>query len=203
MASWQTPTFEMPNATFQQKLVFEISIRCGHALPQQSAPTTRTSPLAWVQLMSVKNPKHAKDALVAQCPIVVFKAATVLQSLGIIASRTLLPPSDTQGESREHADCPTEWNYAYGYHAQNDYSNALFEKGAPAILAHECVLSVIAQISNKNPRHPQCANAHAPSSVISGLMVSLTPVFKPKQPRPVKLDDMLEFKSIAEIRAKS
>ena len=41
-----------------------------------------------------KNPKHPKDALTAQSPIVVFKASTVLQSLGIIASRILLPSSD-------------------------------------------------------------------------------------------------------------
>ena len=32
------------------------------------------------------NPTHTKDALCAQCPIVVFKASTVLKNLGIIAS---------------------------------------------------------------------------------------------------------------------
>ena len=41
--------FEMNRETFQQELVFEISIRCGHTLQrQQSTPTTRTSPLAWI-----------------------------------------------------------------------------------------------------------------------------------------------------------
>ena len=34
-----------------------------------------------------KDPPHAKDALIAQCPMVVFKASTDLQSLGIIARR--------------------------------------------------------------------------------------------------------------------
>ena len=100
----------------------------------------------------------------------------------------------------EREYCPTTWNYAYGYHTPNDYSDALFAKGAPAILAHESVLSVIAQMSNKNSRHAHCANAHAPSAVISGLIVSLTPIFQPKQPRPINLKEMIEFKSIADIR---
>ena len=45
------------------------------------------------------HPPHAKDALISQRPIVVFKAATVLQSLGVIASRTLLASSETKGEN--------------------------------------------------------------------------------------------------------
>ena len=45
-----------------------------------------------------KDPPNPKDALISQSPIVVFKAATVLQSLGIIASRILLPSSDVAGE---------------------------------------------------------------------------------------------------------
>ena len=114
-----------------------------------------------------ENPTNTKDALIAQCPIVVFKASTVLQSIGIIASRILLPSADTQGETRERTYCPTTWNYAYGYHTPTEYSDALFEKGAPAVLAHECVLSVIAQMSNKNSRHAQCANAHSPSAAVS------------------------------------
>ena len=43
--------------------------------------------------------------LIDQCPMVVFKASTVLQSLGIIASRILLPSSDTQAETRERTYC--------------------------------------------------------------------------------------------------
>ena len=56
-----------------------------------------------------KDPKYPKDA----SPVVVFKASTVLQSLGIIASRTLLSSSDVQGESKGRSYCPTTWNYAY------------------------------------------------------------------------------------------
>ena len=115
------------------------------------------------------NPKHSKDALVAQCPIVVLKASTVLQSLGIIASRILLPSSDTQGEARERTYCPTTWNYAYGYDAPAQYSDSLFESGAPAILAHECVLSVTAQMSNKIQQRAPCANALSPFSISSGV----------------------------------
>ena len=48
-----------------------------------------------------ENPKTDKDALIAQCPILCFKASTVLQSMGIIASRTILPSSDVQGGSRD------------------------------------------------------------------------------------------------------
>ena len=52
---------------------------------------------------------------------------------------------------------------------------------------------MIAQMSNKNQRHAQCANARAPSAVVSSMMVSLTPCYRSKQPRPVKLDNVLEF----------
>ena len=92
------------------------------------------------------DPPHSKAALTAQGPIVVFKAATVLQSLGIIASRVLLPSSDVQGDKRDRASCPTTWNYAYEYDIPAKYSDLLREQGAPALLAHECVLSVIAQM---------------------------------------------------------
>ena len=116
-----------------------------------------------------------KDALIAQCPIVCFKASTVLQSMGTIASRTFLPSSDVQGELRECTHCPTTWLYAYAYDTPAQYSDALFEKGALPILAHECVLPVIVKMSNKDKKHAQCANGHAPSSVVSGMMVSRTP----------------------------
>ena len=43
------------------------------------------------------------------------------------------------------------------------------------MLAHVCVLSVIVQMSNKDAKHAQCANAHASSSAVSGIMISLAP----------------------------
>ena len=76
-------------------------------------------------------------------------------------------------------------------------------EGAAALLSHECVLAVIAQMSNKSQRHPQCAFAHAPSCVLSGMMVSLTPALKllPQIPRPVKLSEPVEFDTIDNMRA--
>ena len=141
-------------------------------------------------------PTTSKDALLSQCPIVCFNASTVLQSVGRIASRTLLPSSDVQGESRERTYRPTTWYYAHAYDTPAQYSDALFEKGAPAILAHECILSVLVQTSSKDQRHPQCVNAHAPSCVDSGMMISLSQFYQPKKPRPVMLSETLEFNTV-------
>ena len=55
-------------------------------------------------------------------------------------------------------------------------------------------------MSNKNQRHPQCANAHTPSAAASGMMISLTLCYKSKQPRPVKLNNMLEFNTVENMR---
>ena len=148
-----------------------------------------------------KDPPHAKDALTAQSPIVVVKAATVLQSFGIIASRILLQFSDTQGVKKNRAYCPMTWNYAYEYDAPARYSDLLREQGAPALLAHECVLSVIAQMSNKDQKHAQCADARSPNAVTSGVMISLTPVYPQRVPRPVTLDSPIEFQNVKHTRA--
>ena len=51
-----------------------------------------------------EDPGHEKDALVLQCPIVVFKAATVLQSLVIMASRIVLPSSDVKGGKKNRTN---------------------------------------------------------------------------------------------------
>ena len=61
----------------------------------------------------VEETEHAKDALVSQSPIVVFKSCNMLQALGIIHSRIILPSSDSKGEKKEKTYCPTTWNYAY------------------------------------------------------------------------------------------
>ena len=67
-------------------------------------------------------------------------------------------------------------------------------EGASSI-RHECILSVVAQLSNKNANHPKCAFADSESSVLTGMMVSLVPVYKTKIPRPVQLSDPVEFES--------
>ena len=48
-----------------------------------------------------------EDVLVGQSPIVVFKAATVLQALGIIHSRIILPSSDLKGEKKNKTYSPS------------------------------------------------------------------------------------------------
>ena len=76
------------------------------------------------------DPGHDKDALVSQSAIVVFKAATVLQSLGIIASRIVLPSADVQGGKKNRTYCPSKWNYAYQYDTPAKY----FEGKEPVLL---------------------------------------------------------------------
>ena len=129
---------------------------------------------------------HDKDALVSQSPIVVFKAATVLQSLGIIASR-VLPSSDVKGEKKNKTYCPSTWNFAYQYHSPAEYSDSLRSEGANSLLRREGVLSVIVQLSSKSVNHPHSPFADSASSVLSGMMISLTPVSLPKIPRPIQL----------------
>ena len=140
-------------------------------------------------------PGHEKDALVSQSPIVAFKASTVLQSLGIIASRIVLPSSDVKGGKKTRTYCPSTWNYAYTHDTPSQYSDLLRREGANSLLCQECILSVVVQLSKKNANHPQCAFADSESSVLSGLMVSLTPVYKPKIKRSIKLSYPVEFQS--------
>ena len=78
----------------------------------------------------VEDTKHAKDALVSQSPIVVFKSRNVLQALGIIYSRVILPSSDSKGEKKEESYCPTTWNYAYTFQYAPGYADLLREAGA-------------------------------------------------------------------------
>ena len=148
-----------------------------------------------------ENPGHAKDALVSQSPIVVFKASMALQSLDILASRIVLPSSDVKGEKKKNRTyCPTTWNYAYIYDTPATYSDLLRREGAHSLLSHECVLSVIVQLSNENAAHPQCSFADSESSVLSSLMVSLTPIYKAKIEGSIKLSEAVEFESIEHVR---
>ena len=57
----------------------------------------------------------------------------------------------------------------------------------------ECFLSIIAQLSNKSANHPSCAFAESASSVLSGVMVSQTPVSPQKIPRAIALSEYAEF----------
>ena len=94
-------------------------------------------------------------------------------------------------------------NSAYIYDTPSSYSAQLRKEGANSLLSHECVLSVIVQLSNKNTAHPQCAFDDSESSVLSGLMVSLTPVYKAKIERPLQLSQPVKLESIETLAARS
>ena len=70
------------------------------------------------------------EALQAQCPIVCFKASTVLHGMEAIASRTLLPSTDKEGERRQRTYCPTTFNYADSYDTPGAYSDQLAQHGS-------------------------------------------------------------------------
>ena len=61
----------------------------------------------------------------------------VLEGLGVIASRTLLPNTDKEGERRHRPYCPATLNCADSYDTPGEYSDQLAQHGAPALLAHE------------------------------------------------------------------
>ena len=152
-----------------------------------------------MDVMHICENQTDKDALQDQCPIVCFKASTVMQSMGIIASRTILPSSDPQGGKRERTYCPSTFFYGYSYYTPSKYSNTLAQYGGLPMLAHEFVLSVIAQMSNKNTKHPYCAYADAQSTVVSGMLISLTPHYQPKVERFVRLINTIDFRAVEDM----
>ena len=67
------------------------------------------------------------------------------------------------------------------------------------MLAHECVLPIICQMSNKNAKHPYCACAHAPSCVATGLIIPLVNYYQPKVDRQVKLEECGDCPTVADV----
>ena len=121
--------------------------------------------------------QRAKDSI-GESIIVVFKSCNMLQALGIVYSRIVLPNSDSKGETKGKTYCPATWNYAYQWQYAAEYADLLRQAGASSLLCQECILSVIAQLSNKSASHPNCAFADSASTVMSGMMVSLTPLYQ-------------------------
>ena len=121
-------------------------------------------------LTNIDEQQTENDAIQAQSQILYFKASTVMQSMRVIASRTLLPSSDVQGGPRDRTYCPSTFHYAYSYDTPSKYCDILARHGGRPMLAHECVLSIPCQMSNKNAKHPYCAKSHAPSRVATGLL---------------------------------
>ena len=72
-----------------------------------------------------------------------------------------------------------------------EYADLLCQAGAK-----ECTLSVIAQLSNKSASHPNCAFADSASTVMSGVMVSLTPLFKSTVDRTIAFHEYAKFKDV-------
>ena len=135
-----------------------------------------------------------KEALVSQSPIAVFKSCLLLQALGIVYSKIALSSSDSKGESKGRTYCPATWSKSYQWQYAADYADQLRQVGASALLCHGCTLLVIAQLSkNKNANHPNCAFADSASTVMSGVMISLTPCIKAEVERQVALDEHAEF----------
>ena len=97
---------------------------------------------------------RAKDALVSQSPILVFKSCNMLQALGVVYSRIVLPSTDVKGETKGKTYCPSTWNYAYQWEHAAKYADQLRQVGASSLLCQECILSVIAQLSSKRSNHP-------------------------------------------------
>ena len=95
---------------------------------------------------------HDKDALVSQSPVVVFNAATILQALGIISSRIILP-TETPKARREEQDLLSKPTSTTLQLSMQTSCYMLRDKGASSLLSHERVLSVIVQASNKNSSH--------------------------------------------------
>ena len=71
--------------------------------------------------------------LQTQCPIC-FKTSTVIQGMGVIASRALLPSSDVEGQCRKHTYCPSTFNTADSYNTPALYSDQVAQHGAPTFL---------------------------------------------------------------------
>ena len=123
----------------------------------------------------VDETERHKEALVSQSPIAAFKSCNMIQALCIVYSKIVLPSSDSKGESKGRTYCPTTWNYSYTWKYASDYADQLRRARARALLCQECTLCVSAQLSKKSASHPNCAFADSASTVMSGVMISLTP----------------------------
>ena len=133
-----------------------------HFNPMWSFPTTSVDQ-NWEPMTFGMAPWHlvdeterSKEALVSQSPITSFKACNMLQALGIVYSKIVLPSTDSKGESKGRTYCPVTWNFSYAWKYASEYADQLCQVGASALLCQECTLSVIAQLRKKSASHPNC-----------------------------------------------
>ena len=66
----------------------------------------------------------------SQTPIVAFKVATVVQGLGIMLSRQLLPSGDVEALNKQRTYCPSiTYQYAEEFYAPGKYVDMLVKAG--------------------------------------------------------------------------
>ena len=96
-------------------------LRIPSSLPELGTDDVRNGPLASL----ADSTERPKDALVSQSPIVVFKSCNMLQALGIVYTRIVLPSTDVKGETKGKTYCPTTWTYAYQWKYASEYADLL------------------------------------------------------------------------------
>ena len=110
--------------------------------PMWSFPTTSVNQ-NWEPMTFGMAPWHLvdetdrhKEALVSQSPIAVFKACNMLQALGIVHSKIVVPNSDSKGRTY----CPATWNYSYQWQHAAENADQLRRVGASTLLFTRNVL---------------------------------------------------------------
>ena len=132
-------------------------------------------------------------------PLLSSSHAICFKHWALSIAALVLPNTDVKGETKGKTYCPSTWNYAYQWEYAAKYADQLRQVGASSLLCQECILSVIAQLSNKSSSHPNCAFAESASTVMSGVMVSLTPCLKSSVDRPIELKEHAEFKDVQDM----
>ena len=131
---------------------------------------------------------------VSESRIVCCKAATTLQGLAI-SSRQILPSSDVEGQARKRTYCPSTYRFGEEVFALGQHSDQLAGAGTPAILADECTIPVICNLSKKHQKQPKCVSSHAASTIPLELIIPLVSYYQIWGDRVVKLDAEGEFRS--------
>ena len=112
----------------------------------------------------------------------------------------ILPSSDSKGEKKEKTYCPTTWNYAYQWKYASAVCRSIEEVWSQLTSMsrmhskHYCTVE-----RQERSRHPNCAFAEAASTVMSGVMVSLTPLYKATIPRQIQLSGFAEFHDVKDM----
>ena len=96
------------------------------------------------------------------------------------SGRSWRPSRRRHSSPNKSGHCLSTFHFSNSYDTPSTYGEALAHYGAKPLLAHECVIPIICQTSNKTQKHPDCACAHAPSRVATGLITPLVSYYQPK-----------------------